>query len=61
MQIFTDRSIIGMLRELTEQDLFTQKDVLTMIGSRFRIKLTELPPWHSDVKVAKFLLKYVSI
>ena len=50
-----------MLRELTEQDLFTQKDVLTMIGSRFRIKLTELPPWYSDIKVAKFLLKYVNI
>lgn len=52
-----DRAVISMLRELSEQDLFTQGDVLKMIGARFRIKLTELPPWYTDVQVAKFLIR----
>ena len=47
-----------MLRELSDEGLFTQQDVLKMIGARFRIKLPDLPPWYSDIQVAKFLLGY---
>lgn len=51
------RSIVTMLRELSEKDLFTQSDVLKMIGSKFRVKMTELPPWYTDTQVADYLLK----
>jgi len=47
-----------MLQELSEQGLLTQDSVLKMIGKRFRIKLTELPPWYTDVQVANSLLRY---
>ncbi|XP_067931459.1 DNA-directed RNA polymerase I subunit RPA2-like [Watersipora subatra] len=53
---FFKMSIIGMLRELSGEGFFTQQDVLSKIGARFRIKLTELPPWYTDAQVASFLL-----
>ena len=48
-----------MLRDLSDQQLFTQSDVLKLIGSRFRVKLPELPPWYTDTEVANFILGYV--
>ena len=58
MMGYYDRSVVTMLRELAEKDLFTQSDVLKMIGAKFRVKMTELPPWYTDTQVAEYLLRY---
>ncbi len=46
-----------MLRQLQEENIFTRNDVLSYIGSRFRVKLM-LPEWYTDIECAKHLFKY---
>ena len=46
-----------MLRQLQEENLLTRNDVLTYVGSRFRVKLM-LPEWYSDIECANYLLRY---
>ncbi len=46
-----------MLRQLQDENLLTRDDVLTYIGSRFRIKLM-LPDWYTDIECANYLFKY---
>ena len=48
------RCIKLMMRQLHKEDIYTRADVLTYIGSRFRIKLN-LPEWYSDHECANFL------
>lgn len=42
------------MRQLQQEEIYTKSDVLTYIGSRFRVKLG-LPDWYSDHECANFL------
>jgi DNA-directed RNA polymerase I subunit RPA2 len=46
-----------MLRQLQEENILTRNDVLSYIGSRFRVKLM-LPEWYTDIECANYLFKY---
>lgn len=43
-----------MMRQLQEENILTRNDVLTYIGSRFRVKLM-LPEWYTDLECANYL------
>ncbi|XP_072933735.1 DNA-directed RNA polymerase I subunit RPA2 [Epargyreus clarus] len=49
--------IQNMLRELHEQSLHTSHECKVYLGRMFRPKLTELPPWTTDLQAADFLLR----
>jgi DNA-directed RNA polymerase I subunit RPA2 len=54
---FVEGCVKFMLRQLHEEKLFTRDQVLSYIGSRFRVKLL-LPEWYTDIDCAQYLIKY---
>ncbi|XP_037663578.1 DNA-directed RNA polymerase I subunit RPA2 isoform X2 [Choloepus didactylus] len=51
---FFRNSVSQMLRIVAEEGCFTQKQVLSYLGERFRVKLS-LPEWYPDMQAAEFL------
>ncbi|XP_052744867.1 DNA-directed RNA polymerase I subunit RPA2 [Bicyclus anynana] len=49
--------IQNMLRELHAEGLHTSAECRAYLGRMFRPRLTELPPWATDLQAADFLLK----
>ncbi|XP_045539840.1 DNA-directed RNA polymerase I subunit RPA2 [Papilio machaon] len=47
----------NILRELHEEGLHNSEECRAYLGKMFRPKLSELPPWASDMEAADFLLK----
>ena len=45
-----------MLRLAQAEGMTSQREILTFIGSKFRVRLP-LPAWKTDEEVAQFLLK----
>ncbi|XP_038219535.1 DNA-directed RNA polymerase I subunit RPA2 isoform X1 [Zerene cesonia] len=48
--------IQNMLRELHEEGLHTHQECRSYLGKMFRSKVTELPPWATDIEATDFLL-----
>ncbi|XP_013141765.1 PREDICTED: DNA-directed RNA polymerase I subunit RPA2 [Papilio polytes] len=47
----------NILRELHEEGLHNSEECRAYLGKMFRPKLSELPPWSTDMEAADFLLK----
>ncbi|KAI5641008.1 RNA polymerase rpb2, domain 6 domain-containing protein [Phthorimaea operculella] len=54
--LYYDNCIQNMLRELHEEGLHTSEECRSYLGRMFRGRLSDLPPWATDLQAADFLL-----
>lgn len=56
--LFFKGCVLNMLRQVHDSNIHTHQDAILYLGRTLRIKVSsELPPWTTDVQVAKYILR----